>query len=117
MDFLLALLPQAFTGPLADFDRLLGLPRGVVSLVVLLLSLLIPAVLLFGKKTTSGTITSRKKDTVLLLGECKAGKTVMFHQVRAVGPALLPALACPFLNVLCGFGSLLLAQCLLPCHH
>jgi hypothetical protein len=78
------MLPSKFPVLFGDFEASLSLPRGILSILVLVVALVIPLYLLFGKKNGPGVVASRKRDVVLILGECKAGKTVMFHQVRVV---------------------------------
>lgn len=81
MDTLLNVLPPAVGHVLADLDAAASLPRGTISLLLVLIGVLLPLLLLSKRAGPASLISSRRRDVVLLLGECKAGKTVMFHQV------------------------------------
>lgn len=86
-----ALLPFNASGLFAGVDASFSLPPGTSLLLVAGLSIIIPLSLVACGKKGVPSLSVRKRDTVLLLGECKAGKTVLFHQVCVfLGPVLLP---------------------------
>ena len=92
MDTLLNVLPPAVGRVLADLDAAASLPRGTISLLLVLIGVLLPLLLLSKRAGPASLISSRRRDVVLLLGECKAGKTVMFHQVRCFPRSLMRTL-------------------------
>ena len=81
MDAVRSLLP-AGVRPLFDgVETALGLPKGLVWLLVTVVAVLGLVVVVLGRGKGVPGVAARKRDVVLILGECKSGKTVLFHQV------------------------------------
>jgi hypothetical protein len=83
------MLPASFPVLFGDFEASMSLPRGILSIVILVVALVVPLFLFFGKKNGPGGVSSRNRDVVLIMGECKSGKTVLFHQVRRLALVFL----------------------------